>query len=132
MEDLGRWVDELIVDYFEGIFASNGIDDAAVLNLIQGRVTEEQNMKLCKPYTINEVKATVFFMHPNKSLVPDGMNPDFFQHFWQIVGMDVANACLHMLQTCSLSQGLNDTCIVLLPKKNPPHKMTGNEANFSL
>lgn len=58
-------------------------------------------------------------MHPDKSPGPDGLNPGFYQHFWDITGKDVILACLSYLNTRSLP-GLNDTTIVFIPKKNNP------------
>lgn len=32
-------------------------------------------------------------MHPDKPLGPDGMNPAFYQRFWEIIGPDVVSCC---------------------------------------
>ncbi|XP_048229576.1 uncharacterized protein LOC125370040 [Ricinus communis] len=37
----------------------------------------------------NEIKVVVFSQHPNKSPGIDGMNPAFFQHYWDIVKNEV-------------------------------------------
>lgn len=56
--------------------------------------------------------------------MPDWMNSAFNQYFWQIVGANVVTACLHMLNSCSLPPGLNDTTTVLILKKNISKKVT--------
>ncbi|XP_074342591.1 uncharacterized protein LOC141680198 [Apium graveolens] len=65
-------------------------------------------------------------MHPDKSLGPglDGMNPAFYQQFWNIVSNDIMDMCLKVLATGSMPQNLNDTLVVLISKKNQPERIT--------
>ena len=68
-------------------------------------------------------------MHLDKFPGPDGMNlAFFFQHFWETVGKDVTSSCLFYLNNCSLPPGLNDTAIVLIPKKDSPNKVSNLRA----
>jgi len=55
-------------------------------------------------------------MHPIKSLGPDGMPPLFFQKYWSIVGQDVTDCVLNILDTGEMPPKLNDTHICLIPK----------------
>lgn len=64
-----------------------------------------------------DVKDALFSMHSDKSPGPDGMNPAFYQKYWHIVGQDVTEACLNYITLRTLPAGLNDTLIVLIPKK---------------
>lgn len=50
------------------------------------RVTRAQNEALTQEFTECEVKDDLFAMHPDKSPGSDGMNPSFYQKFWDIVG----------------------------------------------
>lgn len=72
---------------------------------------------LLTPFTIVEIKAALDSMHPNKASGCEGMNSGFFQHFWGIVGGDVMEECLKNLNTCVMPPHLNNTNIVLGPKK---------------
>ena len=49
----------------------------------------EENDWLLHLFTRDEFKASLWKMHPDKSLGPDGLNPCFYQKFWQVVGDEV-------------------------------------------
>ena len=59
-------------------------------------------------------------MHPSKSPGPDGMSLFFFQKYWHIVGRDVIEAVLSVLNLGHFLHKMNHTHIVLVPKKNDP------------
>lgn len=59
----------------------------------------------------------MFSTHPDKSPGEDGFSPGFYQHYWNIIGSDVANAWIQWLLEGSLLESLNNTTIVLIPKK---------------
>lgn len=119
----GHWcsnhdeIDGMIVEYFSTLFKTKGCSSADVLACVKTSITEDQNMTLLAPFSTIEIKDALFYMHPDKSPGPDGMNPAFYQKFWHIVGEDVVLACLTFINNCSFFVGLNDTSIVLIPKK---------------
>ncbi|XP_047978592.1 uncharacterized protein LOC125220464 [Salvia hispanica] len=82
-----------------------------------GRVAPSDNALLIEEVTEVEIKQTVFSMHPDKAPGPDGMNPSFFQTFWHIIGRDVVESCVQILNSESLPRDLNDTFVTLIPKK---------------
>lgn len=126
----GQWIsssteiDSEIVAHFDNLFKSNGYGTADMLRCVETQVTTEQNSLLLAPFSGVEVKDALFDMHPDKSPGPDGMNPAFYQKFWHIVGKDVISACLAFINDCSFPVGLNDTSIVLIPKKQRPEMLS--------
>lgn len=57
-------------------------------------------------------------MHHNKASGPDGLNSTFFQHFWKLIRNEVFSCCKQWLSDCKFSAGVNDTTLVLIPKKD--------------
>ncbi|WOH14642.1 hypothetical protein DCAR_0934162 [Daucus carota subsp. sativus] len=109
----GEWTDDdkemqnIVVNYFE---------DLEVVN----HVTEEQNEMLIQPILKEEVKAAIFSMHPEKSPGEDGLNPAFYQTYWNIVGDDVYKFCGNFFETGVMQNEVNRTVVCLIPKiKNP-------------
>lgn len=100
--------------------SANPTNLESVLNLVDRVVTPNMNPTLLQPYTPDEVKRALFCMHPSKSPWPDGIFPFFFQNFWHIVGRDVTNVVLSILQSSHFLRKMRYTYIVLIPKKNEP------------
>ncbi|KAH9722180.1 reverse transcriptase domain-containing protein [Citrus sinensis] len=116
-------IDGMIVDYFSTLFQTECCSSEEVLRCVEKNSTEDQNMMLLAPFSAVEVKDALFDMHSDKSPGSDGMNPAFYQKFWNIVGEDVVQACLNFINSCSFPVGLNDTSIILIPKKQQPETL---------
>ncbi|KAL0444326.1 UNVERIFIED_CONTAM: putative mitochondrial protein [Sesamum latifolium] len=128
-DSAGRWqtmeedIQGVLLHHYQSVFASNNPADASIDEVgsaIPRRVTPEMNDQLRQPFTSTEVKHTLFGMFPYKSPGPDGMSPVFFQKFWSIVGVDVSNSVLRILNEHALLYKMNHTHVVLIPKCDNP------------
>ncbi|XP_019154646.1 PREDICTED: uncharacterized protein LOC109151183 [Ipomoea nil] len=90
------------------------------VDTLQPCVTREQNDELLRPFEPEEVRSALFSMGKDKSPGPDGMNPGFYQAFWDVIGNDVSDFVLNCLSEKSFPANLNDVNIVLIPKKCSP------------
>lgn len=62
-------------------------------------------------------------MHPDKIAGPDGLNPAFYQNFWHLLGKEVFQCCKKWLHDVTFPANLNDTTVVLIPKKDNADSM---------
>lgn len=76
------------------------------------------------PISDEEVKAAIFAMHSDKAPGIDGLNPSFFQAYWNIVGKDVCMFCQKFFDTGELPGNLNTTLVCLIPKVKQPQRVT--------
>ena len=114
----------ITVDYFNNIFATSNLRNMEeVLNVVDRVVTEETNQSLLKPFVGVKVWQALFQMHPLKSSGPDGMYPFFFQKYWHVVGGDVTEAVLLILNSGNVLTKMNFTHILLILKKKDPQAM---------
>ncbi|XP_019151924.1 PREDICTED: uncharacterized protein LOC109148644 [Ipomoea nil] len=120
----GRALDSLVASYYKQIFTSGGSPGSFSVDSMRSRVTEAQNAHLLRPFEPEEVRAAMFSMGKDKSPGPDGMNPGFYQAFWDVIGKDVTSFVLNCLSQSSLPDCLNDANIVLIPKKCVPEHVS--------
>ena len=95
-----------------------------VSNAVSHKMTSDMQEVLSSKYSAEEIKAALFQMGPTKTPSPDGMNALFYQKFWHIVGNDVINVVLDLLNTGNMVSNINYIHIVLIPKVKSLEKMS--------
>ena len=106
-----------MVDYFKTMFtSSNPTSFDSILDGNDTKVTMAMNAKLIKCFTAEEVEQALKQMKPMTALGPDGMPPIFYKAYWSIVGPDVIDATLSILNSGTMPPLLNHTFISLIPK----------------
>jgi hypothetical protein len=103
-------------DYFMILFQQQRGERMMVLNAINSSITLEDNNALTAPFTMAEFKEAIFSMEADKCPGPDGFNPGFYQHFWDLCGHDIFKSGCSWLECGSFPPNLNSTNIALIPK----------------
>lgn len=109
--------------YFKNIFSTTNVEVEGVINEVHSKITERQNASLLKEVSPDEVKNALFRMNPGKAPGVDGYTPGFYQKCWPIVGKDVVREVKKFFNEGRLPEKLNDTLLVLIPKKKNPKSM---------
>ena len=131
LDDMGVWrestlgIAEVVVSYFEKLYTtSHPSRIQEVIDTMEPKVSVEMNQNLIRQFTKEEVEAALKQMHPTKSPGPNSMSAIFYQKFWDIVGNDVVNMVLNVLNSDMSMVDINKTYITLVPKNCNPSRMT--------
>lgn len=114
-------IEDHIIKYYEDLFRSQ-IPTMENIRLTTSCINtlDTNEMALRIPFTKKEVQSALFYLNPNKASGPDGFSASFFQKEWKVVGSDVLNTVLGILNKGDSLEGWNSTIITLIPKiKNP-------------
>jgi hypothetical protein len=80
--------------YYKNLFGlapGNILDFDANMWKPHEKLSEEENLILTRPFSVEEVKFALFSMAPNKAPGPDNIPIEFYQHCWDIIKWDVMN-----------------------------------------
>lgn len=118
-----KYIEETIIDYYATLFSSQHTDMADIQNIsdmISSAVSSDMNCQLSIPFSKEKVKKVVFDHSPTKALGPDGFTALFYQNAWEIIGDEVSEAVLGVLNNGDPLDKWNTTFVTLIPKvKNP-------------
>ena len=126
MDRSGAWkedvadIEKVIEDYFDDIFSyiNSGMDQTEdVLVVVDRKINENTNEILLADFTKEEILTALKQMHPDKASGPDNFSALFFQKYWNMMGNKVVAACLDVLNNGAEVGNLNETYVVLIPKK---------------
>lgn len=84
-------------------------------------MSEEDNVRLCAPFTDKEISDALFQIDPLKALGPNGLPARFFQRNWATLKDGVLAAVKDFFSHGC--EGVNTTTIVLIPKISNPHQV---------
>ena len=113
----------MAVNYFENLFSSDvQVDPQELVDLLEVYVTPQANEDLCREYSDEEIGDALFQIGPLKAPGPDGLPAQFFQRNWGLMKDDIIRAVKEFFASGVMPPGVNDTCIVLIPKvPHPEH-----------
>ncbi|GAA0167534.1 hypothetical protein LIER_22447 [Lithospermum erythrorhizon] len=117
----GEAVEQVVLEYFEGIFWANDVcHPDRVVSKVDRKVTNEMNCQLTRVVTSKEVKRAVFDMPTDKSPGPNGMAVHFFQYFWDIISSDITDVVDNFFHSGKILKAINHTHVFSIPKTLSP------------
>lgn len=120
-------INEIATQYFQKLFSTNGVGDFShLLTGIENSISPDTNKTILESFTAEEIFLAVKGMGATKAPGHDGFPTLFFQKYWGIVGKDIGNLCLEVLNNGKGVEELNLTRITLILKNSNPT----NLANF--
>ncbi|CAA7019711.1 unnamed protein product [Microthlaspi erraticum] len=130
--DAGVWVsntqelEKLAIEYYRRLYSMMDVEEVVPRLPSEGFVplSPADHTHLNKPFTAGEVERAVKEMGKYKAPGPEGFQPVFYQHCWDIVGDSVVRFVLEFFRTGNLPPNTNDVMIVLLEKVTKPEKIT--------
>ncbi|XP_042958229.1 uncharacterized protein LOC122293848 [Carya illinoinensis] len=107
--------------YFQNFLNENSeVESCALGELVDEKVSEDDNEMLCAEPTEMEVKQAIFFIPKNSSPGPDGFGFEFYMVCWDIVKEDVIVAARDFFRGTPLPRFYSSSFIVLIPKVPEP------------
>jgi len=112
-------------NFYQGLFTAQADME---LDLVCQHVPRKVSEAMCdfveQPFLLEEVEKALFPMGPSKAPGPDGFTAGFFQRHWALVKDSVLSAVLGFLNRGEMSNEVNKTVLVLIPKVTNPQELT--------
>ncbi|XP_073151932.1 uncharacterized protein [Henckelia pumila] len=84
------------------------------------RLSKLKTQYMNSPFSMEEIKKSLFDMAPLKAPGPDGFHAAFYQHSWALVNKSLCALVFKYLDTGIIPEGVNDTLLTLIPKVTSP------------
>uniref|UniRef100_A0A803PKW7 CCHC-type domain-containing protein n=1 Tax=Cannabis sativa TaxID=3483 RepID=A0A803PKW7_CANSA len=127
-------IERTICDYFQELFEAPGHGDATIANLqrfVPFRLSRNQNDILLKEFTAQDIQDALSNINALKAPGVDGMSRIFYENHWTVIGEDVTQVCLEILNKNGDCIQINKTLLCLIPKTKQP-KQVGEYIPISL
>jgi len=118
-------LEELANNFYQDLFmAQTDLEPELVCQHVPRKVSEAMCDILEQPFLPEEVEKALFQMGPSKAPGPDSFTAGFFQRHWALVKESVISAVLGFLNGGEMSNEVNKTVLVLIPKVSNPQELT--------
>jgi hypothetical protein len=110
-------IEQVFIDHFQALFTkqtTHNIEET--LAVVKNRINEDMFQILNDQFTKEEVGQAIRDMKALAAPGPDGLPAMFFHNYWDIIGNDITNMALDILNNNGDPTSLNSTHICLIPK----------------
>jgi len=113
----------IFLDYFQNIFDSSyDYFDNTIYDVVNNMISTQDYNFLNTPFTALEVKEASRNIKANFAPGPDGLTALFYHQYWEIIGPDILDYVLNILNNEGSIKDINHTYISLIPKVKTPIK----------
>jgi hypothetical protein len=128
-DDDGTWhenhasMGRVATSYFQKLFTADpSLNADPIIQLIEPKVGDEINGKLCADFSDKEIADALFQIGPLKAPGKDGFPARFLQRNWLQLKEEVMEGVKEFFRSGVMPPGVNETVIVLIPKVDEPTK----------
>lgn len=112
------------LSYYKNLFSSPILTRSDLLpSTLVPSLSRNGINALTAPVCKNEVRKAVFSMKSYKAPGPDGFQPLFFKHFWEVVGDDLWNMVRNAISRGYSEESMAEILMVLIPKIDHPRSL---------
>ncbi|XP_060965179.1 uncharacterized protein LOC115720071 [Cannabis sativa] len=124
VEDYSKVVHHFLSHFKSFVGSSSSATETILPQCIEEgkQLSLDQQVKLIRPFSIQDIKNVLFSIPDIKSPSPDGFGSRFFKSMWKDLGQDFSTAILSFFQEGALPKQLNETLLMLIPKVENPSK----------
>ncbi|XP_071681896.1 uncharacterized protein [Lolium perenne] len=109
--------------YFQKLFTVDpSLNADPIIQLIEPKVGDEINGKLCADFSDKEIADALFQIGPLKAPGKDGFPARFLQRNWLQLKEEVMEGVKEFFRSGVMPPGVNETVIVLIPKEKDPER----------
>jgi hypothetical protein len=114
-------IERVLIQHFQELFTRQDTHDIAkVVEVVKGRINADMRDHLSTIFTQEEVMTAIKGMKGLAAPGPDGLPASFYHNYWEIVGKEVTEAALEVLNNGGDPSQYNSTHICLIPKIKSP------------
>ena len=114
---------QAVFSHFRDHLAASDMYRSGVDNLIFKNLSYAEGNGLIKPFSVDEVKTTIWDCDSYKSPGPDNVHFGFIKEFWEVVKGDIMRFIQDFHRNDKLTKGINTTFITLIPKVDSLHRL---------
>jgi hypothetical protein len=116
-----KTMQDMATSFFKNLYTADpGVATGEVTYLFQKCISDQMNASMCKDFLEEEISYAMFQIGSLKAPDPNGFPARFFQRNWVVLKGDVVTVVNFFFDTGHMSSGVNETTIILIPKKEDP------------
>lgn len=115
----GHGIISYALSFYEDLYRAEPCDEEMAEFLFKDlpQLSDGEKPKLDKLLTFDELSVAVKELSSGKAPGLDGLNAEFYKHFWPVIGKDLFSVFMESLKRGTLPLSLRRAVVTLLPKK---------------